>query len=396
MALFTLADVTTPATREEVQAALYRIFDTVGIATTAWEPGSVVRTQVVATSSMLAALSDLQAQLAQSGFMELAQGEWLTLCARYVYGVERIESSYATGFVDLVNEGGGVFDVEVDDLIVNNPTTGKAYRNGAPFQLGAGQTLLGVPVIAAESGAASTSGPGQIKGMTSAMLKVSVTNPAAVVGNDAESDAALRARCREKLGTLSPNGPADAYSYVARSATRPPRPSDDNIGVTRTRVLKDGYGHVVLVVADADGPIAPEDVAIINEDIQHLATPLAVSSSTVSAQAVPISIAYEIFVYNTSGNSDQQIRDAVRVQLSKFFSLQPIGGNLPAGVPPGYVYNDAIRSAIASTLAPGLIFHVVLSSPAGDVQLQPSDVATFTTPTSEIVHQVPVPEGASL
>lgn len=390
MALFTLKDLTEPASRDEVQAAMYRVYATLGVDTTSWFAGAIVRTITVAVSAILSSLSQLQAMIAASGFMELAIGDWLTLCAHYVYGVDRIDATFATGVITLVNAGGGVYTLDPDDLIVSNPSSGKSYRNTAAISLGAGATLANIPIRAVEAGAPSTSGPDTIVTLTTFLVGVTCTNPAAVVGNDAESDAALRLRCREKLGSLSPMGPWDAYAYAARTAERAP---GDNIGITRTRVLKDGFGHVTLIVADADGIVAPADVAIINEDIQRNATPLAVSSSTESATEIDFNISYEAWVYNTSGNNDDQIRDLIRTRLASFFAAQPIGGNMPTTTPPGFIFQDAIRSAIASTLPQ--VFHVIVSAPSGDTALGTTDVGVLASFGTETIHQVPVPEGAT-
>jgi phage-related baseplate assembly protein len=392
MALFSLDDLTEPASRDEVQAAMYRIYATLGVSTTSWAAGAIVRTVSVAVSAILSSFSVLQAEIAASGFMELAEDDWLTLCARYVYGVERIDATFATGKITLTNGGGGVFTLDPDDLIVSSPSTGKSYRNTAAISLGAGVTLTDVPIQAVEAGNTSTAGPDTITVLTTFLIQVTCTNPAAVVGSDAESDAALRARCREKLGSLSPMGPWDAYAYAARISERAP---GENIGITRTRVLKDGYGHVTLIVADPDGVVAPSDVDIINENIQREATPLAVSSSTESAVPVPFTVSYEAWVYNTSGNNDDQIRDLIRLRVANFFAAQPIGGNLLTPTPPGFIFQDAIRAAVAAALQPQ-IFHVLVSSPASDTTLATTEVGVLVAFGTEVIHQVPVPEGASL
>ena len=95
-----------------------------GTKTTNWKPGAVVRTIVAVLAFVLAAFSVLTSLLAKSGFLELSSGAWLTLVARYVYGVERDTGSFATGFVTLDNAGGGVYSGDPDDLLFTNPTTG--------------------------------------------------------------------------------------------------------------------------------------------------------------------------------------------------------------------------------------------------------------------------------
>ena len=83
-------DLTTPVTRDEAKASIYDAMGTVGVSTTAWRPGAVVRTMVAAIAILFAACTSLMAKIAKSGFLEFAVGTWLTLVARHVYGVERL------------------------------------------------------------------------------------------------------------------------------------------------------------------------------------------------------------------------------------------------------------------------------------------------------------------
>lgn len=400
MAFFTLSDLTTPASRADVQASIYRVLGVLGVNTTSWGTGAVVRTMTVAVSAILSAFSSLQAQIAQSGFLDLATGDWLTLVAKYVYGVDRLDSTFATGFLTLSNAGGGIYDIDPGDLIVatpvvlGDPRSGKTYRNDAAIHLGAGATVTGIPITAVEAGGDSTAGAGTITVLTTTLLNVTCSNPAALVGLDAETDAALRVRCSEKLGALSPMGPWDAYAYAARNAHRS---TGEPCGITRTRTLKDGFGNVTLVVASASGAVGgtigdlTTDLGAVDEAIQQLAAPLAVTAHTETATAVNQPITYELWAYNTSGQSNTQIAALVSSALQAFTTNQPIGGNtlLPTDTT-GYVWADAIKAAISSVLPQ--IFHVVVTVPAGDVALTNTQVMTLGTPTPNI-HQVPPPEG---
>lgn len=398
MAFFSLSDLTTPASRADVQASIYRVLGIMGVNTTAWGAGSVVRTMTVAVSAILSAFSSLQAQIASSGFLDLAEGNWLTLVAKYVYDVDRIEASFATGTLTLSNSGGGIYIVDPGDLIVATPTTpdprsGRTYRNDTGFTLGAGATIT-VPITAVEAGSDSTAAAGSITALVTSLLNVTCSNPNALVGLDEETDAALRVRCSEKLGALSPMGPWDAYTYAARNAHRS---TGEPCGITRTRTLKDGYGNVTLVVGSATGTVTgtigdlATDLGAVDEAIQTLAAPLAVTAHTQSATAVSQAVTCELWAYNTSGLNDTQIALAVQAALATFTAKQPIGGNtLTPADTTGYVWNDAIKAAISGVLPQ--IFHVVITVPAGDVALTLTQVMTLgaVTPT---VHQVPPPEG---
>lgn len=395
-ALFSLSDLTTPVTREEAQAAIYEVLTALGVNTAAWERGAVVRTMITSVSAMLAALSSLQSKIAASGFLDLAEDDWLTAVARYVYGVDRIEATFAAGTVTLVNAGGGIYSVAAGDLVVANPSSGKTYRNASSFTLGASATI-DVAIVATEAGTASASPSLAITELVTTLLNVTVSNAAALTALDAEKDPALRLRCREKLGALSPFGPWDAYAYAARNALRS---SGETAGVTRTRVLKDGYGNVTLVVANPSGTVSgtlgdtATDLGAVDEAAQVGAAPLAVTLHTQGALAVPVTVTYSLWAYNTSGYSDAQIAQLVATALQDFFAAQPIGGALlTPSANTGYLYVDALRAAISRALPE--VFHVTLASPAADVALTATQVATLVhSPTANAtVTQVAKPEG---
>ena len=124
--MVTLDELTTPVTVDEWKTSIYSVMGRVGVDTTSWKPGAVVRTIVTAVSIMLAALSVLIAAIAAGGFLELATGMWLTLLARYQYGVERQEATRATGQVTITNSGGGIYDFDPEDLVVLHATTQKS------------------------------------------------------------------------------------------------------------------------------------------------------------------------------------------------------------------------------------------------------------------------------
>jgi hypothetical protein len=401
MATFTLDDLTTPLTREQVQEKIYQVLALVGTNTTSWKPGAVVRTMIAACSIVIAAFSRLTALIARSGFLELAEDAWLALVAWYVYGVKKDFATFAEGEVTLVNSGGGIFALDADDLVLGNATTGKQYRNTSAISLGSLATVV-VPIRAVEAGASSTAAPGAITVLVTPLLGVTCTNAAPVVGHDDEEDPALRARCSEKLGSLSPNGPWDAYSYAARIATRA---DGSKVGVTRVRSRKDGFGNVYTYVATASGGVTGSvgnlstDLGVIDEAIQVTSAPLSVTAHVESAVPQSIAVTYRVWLYNTSGLTEQAIKDRIAARLVAFMSGQPIGGNI-VGNDPGKVFADAVRTAIGSTTVSDAtdaarlpIFHVVVTLPAADVELEINEVPTLGVVTATSVTQVAPGEG---
>jgi hypothetical protein len=391
--IFDFNDLIEPATAEEVQAKYFDILGAVGVTTTQWSPGSVLRTYISGTSILIASLSEVMALMTRSGYLEFSEGDWLTTVAHYVYGVDRNLATSATGKLTLVNSGGALYSLGPGDLIVRCPANNKTYRNEAAFTLNPLTTLSDVAIIAIEAGADSTAETGEINELVTTLLNVSVSNPNPVVGDDAEADPELRDRCYSKLGSLSPFGPWDAYRYAAVNATRV---DGSNCGVTRTQNDRDGYGNQWTYVATDSGGV-PGAVGDLNTDlgrvddaIQRKAAPLCVTAYTVSANEVTVDIAYEVWMYNTASYTPAQAVQVIFDALVAMFAALPIGGAAITPGAPGYVYRDAILSEIDAAIPE--IFHLQVTAPPADVLLAIGDVPVLGA-VSGVVHPVPPTEG---
>jgi phage-related baseplate assembly protein len=382
----TLDDLTTPLTEDQVKALLYAEIVARGGSPTSWKPGGWMRTLVAVFAAAIAGLTELAAAVTKGGFLELATGPWLTLVARYVYAVERDVGSFASGNVTFVNSTGAVYSGSASDLIVRNPISGKTYRNTAPYSIGSGATV-DIPFSAIEIGAASTSAPGTITQLVTTLNGVTVSNGAPLVGLDEERDDALKLRCYEKTGSLSPNGPRDAYAFVARSA----KLNGVSVGVTRVRTIADGAGGVDVYVADASGQLlgATGDLStplgVVDDAIQRYCAPLAVTARTHSATAHSIPVTYELWLRRTSLD-DATIQDAVRDQLTSWMATRPIGGHdIGAG---GKVFVKAIESVIGSTEGLDGVINVAVTLPAADVAITSTEAPVLGTITPTAIHQV--------
>lgn len=395
----TLEELTEPLTREEIEEDIYEGITALGGAPTTWKTGAPTRTIITIFAVILSGLSRLSAKIAKSGFLALSSGDWLTLVAKYVYGVDRITGTYAAGNVEIDNSGAGVFSFAPGTLTVVNPTSGKAYRNLATINIAAMQQNVLASMQAVEIGSTSTSLAGTITAFMTPYSGLTVTNPAALIGTDAEKDAALKDRCLEKTGTLSPNGPKDAYAFVAKAAKK----SDGvNAGVTRVRTVATGSGGVTVYCATASGNLTgtlgvlSTPLGAVDDAIQTLAAPLAVTATTASATARAIAVTYQVWVRNTSGKTDAEITTAINDALTAFLQTAPIGGHKIAGESTGRIYKGAIEAAIDAALRAlvaddedvdpvDFIVRRVVSTPAGDTDLAISEapavgafVATIT------------------
>lgn len=371
----TLEELTTPLTKDEIEDAIYAAIEARGVATTSWKPGAIARTIIAGLAIVLAAFSTLQARIAASGFLEKAEGDWLTLVAEFVYGVPRNEGTFASGNVEFNNGAGGVFSPGAGDVIVSNSSTGKTYRNTAAFTLAAFETGKLVPFEAVEIGADSTSPAGFIDTLETTLLGVTVTNPSALVGLDPESDPDLRVRCLAKTGTLSPNGPADAYRFVAFEAEK-----DDGtpVGITRLTATPDGEGNVDVYIANASGPVTgtigdtTTDLGAVDAAIQTQVVPLAVTATVASATANTIAVTYEAWIRGTIGLTEVELQSEIADALADFMSEQPIGGSRKVAGG-GFVFKEGIEGVIAETIGSDFLLDLVVSAPAADVSIAASE-----------------------
>jgi phage-related baseplate assembly protein len=221
-----------------------------------------------------------------------------------------------------------------------------------------------------------------------------VSNASALIGADPEDDEPLRERCREKTGILSPNGPRDAYAFVAKSAVR-----SDGVpaGVTRVRSVPDGVGGVDVYVAAASGDLNGDigdtstDLGAVDDAIQRQAAPLAIDARVQSATPVPIVIEYSVWV-RTSSRTNAEIEDIINAALARFMEAQPIGGQLIPDESTGRVYRSAIEAAIDVALESidpddAFVMRRTLTAPAADVDLAIDEAPTLSTIT-ETVTQV--------
>lgn len=387
----TLDDLLTPLTLEESRATIYEVLVQLGVPTTGWRSGAVVRTIVSLVAVIAVAASVVIVAIAKGGLRSEATGSWLTLHSQDTYGVSRIEASFATGTVTLTNVGGGVYNPAAGDVIIQQDTSLKTYRNAASFSLSAGSigspTSVIIDVIAIEAGSASNSVAGAAMTLVTPLSGVTVTNSTAIIGNDEETDSQLAARDDESLDALSPNGPAGAYLALAKTAVRV---DGSNVGVTRVKVSPPSMvGEVTVTVAGDSGPISavgsPSDLDLVNDRIQGVTgpgcVPAGVTETTVSATAKTIAYTYELWVYTTDGRTASEIETAVAAIVLAWMRTLPIAGD--SG---GYVYTPALRAKIMS-VSP-YAYNCALTVPAADVAIGASEVPVAGTATCTAVHMV--------
>lgn len=385
----TLDELTRALTVDEIKTAIYDVLAGYGVATTGWKPGAVVRTMIAGVAIVLAALSSLIALVTRSGFLELSEGPWLTLVARYIYDTERSEGTFASGAVLASNSTGAVYSLDPGDLILSNTTTGATYRNTAAVVIGSMASNVEVAVVADQLGSDGTAQVGEIDALVTPLLGVTVTNAAAIVGTDEQSDTSLRSAAQERAGALSPDGPSDAYRYFARTAVRA---DGTAIGVTRIKVTPDGDGGVTVLVATATGGVTgtqgnpATDLGAVFADVEANAVPLGVTLTVASADALAVNIVAAVWVREGLSLSNAQIEDRVQDAITLLLSEIPIGGDVisPAA---GKVYREGIQGCIADTIGSAWLITQTLTTPAADVEPDDDEAPVIGT-FSLTVHRV--------
>src|SRR5678816_212504 len=312
MALLTIDELLTPLTRDQVKAKLYELAAALGLPTTAWFSGAPTRTLIAILAEVYGAfIAPLIVTITKSGFLDDSEGGWLTLLASTVYGVTRRDGTFAAGTVTLDNAGGGVYTFEIGECVFRNSTTDATYVNTEAFTLNALETGLDVDVRSQLIGSSGSAIAAQIDTLVTTMPDVSVTNAADIVGIDEETDAELRARCRDKLGALSPEGPAAAYRYVALTPEL-----NGGANINRVKVLPaTGNGTVVVKLAAPDGAPTGSDVTLVQEAFDTWATPDSVLVTAEAATEQAWALTVNAKVDTAAGLTTAEWQDLIKAAL---------------------------------------------------------------------------------
>lgn len=385
MAATSLASLLVQQTKAQIYAAALSIAQTIGLPVTSWQPGDPTRSLFFLEAAVLEMLEVVVVGFISSGFLDYATGQWLVILAKQVFNVDVPDATFAETDVVLTNSGGGIYDLAVNDVTFKNVSSGKTYHNSSGGHLSGSGGTLTVHVIADEAGSASSAGANEITALVTNLLGVACTNPTAAVGIDQQSPATTISQCRNKLGSLSPNGPAAAYEYVAKNSALTGIQT-----ITRARAYPTSdTGDVLLYVAGPGGDVAPSDVAAVQAAVNVWSTPLCITPTVRSATAVAVPVTYTIWVYQSVNQTSAQIQAAIQTALENMFAERPIGGDIIPPATTGVLYASIIESTIGSVY-PDQTFRLTLAAPASDVAMTNGNVAELGTLTAT-VHIIPGP-----
>jgi phage-related baseplate assembly protein len=321
----------------------------------------------------VADLTEVVKQLCEFGFSELSSGAALREISRNQFANTKVEAT-KDAWTELFTSTATVPYTILPGQFRVSTASGVVYVNTTGGTLTAGGTLP-LTVEATQAGQVSV-GAGQITRILTPLAGVTCSNTThLVVGNDGETDAALKLRNRTKWPRLSVELVADAYINIALNASPSVRKAavDDN--------NPRGAGTIdVYIAGDASAVDAPtvntvQDVFASHAFQTELAGSVNLATSRVlviGAIAQPLTVVG--VVYYDAAVALLTITGRVEASLSAFIATLPIGGQ--SYPPPGnLVPRDAIDNAIRS--AEG-VKAVALTTPSADVP-----VASFglVTPT---------------
>jgi hypothetical protein len=313
-------DLIETQTQAEIYADALDRATTADLPVSTWREDDPTLTEYDFLAEILAAREGVTVELIKAGWLTQASGDWLTVHALEVYGVTREEATYAAGTVTLVNSGGGLYALDAGGLIVKSTLTGKAYHSTVALSLAAGATAS-VAVVADEPGTDSDAGTDDIDVIvTPPLLGVSITASTPASAVDEQSDASLRVACSGTLGMISPDGPPDAYTYVATNTAL-----TGDVEITRAWTVDDSStGDVVVFVAGSEGAVSSTAIALAQAAIDVWATPLCVTA--VVGNAVEFT---QAVTFTASGDDlPADLSASVTEVLAALFSEIPINGVL--------------------------------------------------------------------
>ena len=336
----------------------------VGLPVTTWRVGDPTRALFKFVAEVLGAREEIAVLYAKSAFLSTAEDDWLTVVADEVYGVERTAASPATSTITLANGGGGYYDIGGAGgvvITVASSTSGATYHSTSALTL-AGLGATGTVEVEADvEGSDGSAGEDEIDTMVTSLLGVSITASTAAVGVDAQDDSSLRAQCEATLGALSPDGPPDAYEFVACAVAL-----TGAAEVTRAQSSADSAtGDVTVWIASASGAASGASVTAVQAAIDEWATPLTVTATVAAATEVEVAVTATISGVDLPATIEADAEAAVAAMLATV----PIGG---------LVARSAIISAlqVLAVAAGATSVSVALTVPAADVDLDDGEVAT--------------------
>jgi hypothetical protein len=342
-----------------------QVAQALGLPVSTWRAGDPTRSLYHYSAEVLAAHDTIVASFIKAGFLSSAieaakedgNLDWLTVLAYEQYGVTVPSATYATFQVTLHNAGGGNYPRTEGEITVRSSASGATFHNlNAPAPLLAGTTVT-YTFIADAPGSDSSVAVDEIDEIVTTMLGVEVVSNTAGYGQDAPTPDEIGVLCEVTLGSVSVNGPPDAYAAVCL-----------NPELTGTAEIRRAYstgsstqGIARTWIASATGGVSAEGVTACRNAVAKWATPLCITPVVDSATPLPVPLVAQ--VQGVGLPSDFAAK--VAGEYTRYLATLPIEGT---------VARSAVIAAIHRAVPQ--VTSTVITSPAADVVLGGGQVAT--------------------
>ena len=379
----TLNDLVAPVTPTDALQSELNIAQGLSLPTTAWQPLSVVRTILALFSQIIATFSSVINLIAQGGLASYAAQmvdssgnpitTWMDLLMPNMYNITRIPATFAKGTITVTNSSGSTYGPSVAGSVhLTNTSTGATYSNTSTVTITPGTNTF--QVIADVAGSLSSITAGTVLAFVTPLSGVAMSPLGADInGTDAETNPAFLLRGQSKLASLSPNGAAQAYYYIATSI--PTGVGGVSSPITRVGVTSNpATGEVIVALANSAGACGTLDILVASTQLQALAVPDSVTLTVEPAINAPIAVSATVYIPTAAGVTGTQVTNAVSNALGAYYSSIPIGGVtdvtpnvVPRSAVQGVIYSAVV--ALAKTYA--AFISVSLATPAADVPIIP-------------------------
>lgn len=374
-----VAQLLTPMSRQEALDALLEQLDALGFSASSWQSGSKRRAIVEIGAIVWADMSLTVRTLTQAVFLQLASGVLLREFVRSHYDLTPNPALATQGTAILTAAAtSGPHNISIGQLVAAN-AQGRTFRNITAGVLPLGGTLS----LSWEAEVAGEDGNIPINTLTvlqTPIAGVTINNPGSGVpaqwitrtGQEAESEASLKARAQSRWAQLSIERPEDAYVGLAL----------DVAGVTRVEIDPHNPGGAGTVDVWAAGPTSTvsSGPGSVLEALQDALDAKRAVSAIVTARAAleqSVDVTTTIFVeagkYDGPGGS---FEGAIEEAIADFINAQPISGQV---LPPSSSGHLDRESLIAAIKAVDGVVAISIAAPAADVAIAAHTIAVVGT-----------------
>ena len=241
----------------------------------------------------------------------VATGTTTSISTATAHGLSAGDTVYVTGALGTAGLNGSFASVSA---VTTTSFSMQLFTSGTWTSGGTVYKCSVVNMVADVIGTTSNAGAGQVTGLLTQNLGTFVSNLAPWSAANYESNTAYAGRCRLKLGTLSPNGPSQAYVYYALSAQSILAAQTPSITLTNGPIAKANTfstpadGTVITSIASTTpastvlGSNVTPGVAQMPVSAATFATPIAISTSASHGLSTGDSVTVSGVLGNTAAN----------------------------------------------------------------------------------------------